>query len=366
MDVTISKQDLHRALTAIRGVVSSRVTMPILGNVKIEAGAQALVLSVTDLDVYAVRRLPAVPSAVGRVAVSARKLGEVVKEAPGETVRLHVLSGGWLEVTSGTATHRLPGLPPEEFPFEPEFGGKVAPVLAGALARLLRGTLYAASTDEARYNMNGVMLEQIGDLVRAVATDGHRLAKVEFPAAELGLEIAKPIILSRKGAAEILRVLDSEPDDLRMGVDAAGVRLETSDGSLCFRLLDATFPEWERVVPAELKAIVTVASADLAGAIRRVSLVSSDRSRGVRLDVAPGAVKLSANNPDVGEAEESVDAEYDGEAIAVGFNCRYIEEAMSALSGDRVALALTDALTQVVVRNPADPAALAVVMPMRL
>jgi DNA polymerase-3 subunit beta len=363
MNLQLPREPFLRALQLVQNIVEARQTLPILANVLIDARQEGLRIAATDLEVAARVNVPATVTKPGAVTLGARKLVELVRELPSQPVTLSQGETGWVEIRCGGAKFRLAGLPAEEFPpLEMDTTDGWVSVEASRLRAMLTRTSYAMSSDESRPFLNGlhVALRQ-GDL-RLVATDGHRLALARV-AVSSELELAG--IVPRKAVVELNRVLGGA-EDAALAVRENQFFLRTPGFILSSKLVEGQFPNYEQVLPKGHPRRVTVEREPLMAALRRVSVVADDRTRPVRLVVGPGSVRLAASSQELGEAEESLTAEYAGEEMTIGFNARYLLDALAPMDGERVSLELKDGLSPGVVRSAADDENLCVIMPMRI
>lgn len=374
MNLTISKSELQRALSRIQAIVEKRNSMPILSNVRLEAvkekpGGQ-LKLAATDLEVGIHASHDANVKKAGGVTASARKLHEIVRELPDEEVTLSTTDNNYLEVTCARSHFTLAGTAIEEYPTLPGAAPKkLIPMQAVVLSQMIDRTMYAICADETRYNLNGVYLEVLPDVgkLRMVATDGHRLACVDRAVAEGLDDLPAGLIIPRKGLAELKRLVDEEDaDELELGFEGNSGLVRKGGVTLVMRLIEGEFPNYRQVIPKESGRRLTVESEPLVRALRRVHLLSSQQSHAVKFEVKEGQVAISTRNPDLGEAREELDVDYAGEELEIGFNARYLIDAVQGLGAKEVALGLQDALSPVQLRPADDDESLAVVMPMRL
>ena len=373
MKLKISKSELQKGLTRIQSVVEKRNTMPILANVLLDASnkkGKTLTLAATDLEVGIRGSHPADIEVAGKVTVSAKKLYEIVRELPEEQISLQVTANAYVEIRCDRAQFTLAGNAADEYPTLPDFiSGKTAPVQALFLSEMIDRTMYAASADETRYNLNGVYFEQLKDAgkVRMVATDGHRLAIVDRM---LGAELSglKPgVIIPRKGLAELKRLLDEEDaDTVELGFEGNSGLVRKGDVTLVMRLIEGEFPNYQQVIPKETAIHLTVPVETLSRALRRVSILSVERSRAVKFELSDGQLRLSSNNPDLGDAQEEIDVDYAGEPITVAFNARYLMDALNSIKAKEVRLGFKNATSPAQLIPTDDDDALAVVMPMRV
>ena len=373
MEFKIAREELVQALYLTQGVVERRNTLPILANVLVEAADDSVLVTASDLEVGVRRRCPANVKKRGVVTVNARKLYEIAKEMPAEELSIRGSGSGLVEIQGGRSRFRVVSLDAKEFPdlpFGPEGsgGGTKLRVTGTLLQGMIDRTIFAVSSDETRFNLSGVLLEvpTPGEL-RMVATDGHRLAIVTRAVA--GAEAAQAITLPRKGLQELRRLLEgSGNEEVNLTVSPKELRLHGDAVELFMRAIEGEFPDYRQVIPKEVKNHARLRRDELMSAVRRVSLLASERSRGVKLQLdADGHIEVSANSPDLGEATEELEVEYKGEAMAVGFNGRYLLDVLGVhADGEHIDIGLTTAVGPGVIRSEEDPDYSYVIMPMRL
>ncbi len=375
MELKIGAQELARALARSQGIVEKKSTMPILSHVLLEAGKDnVLHVSATDLDLSVSSEHPCEVAKEGALAVPAKNLFEIVRSLPEQQVTLKKAGNNYLELRSGPSEFRLVGLPAEDFPALPKFE-KVTfvEVVPAELLEQIDRTSFAASTDETRYNLNGVLFEPQGPVLRLVATDGHRLALSEKPLAG-DYALKRGVILPRKGLQELKKLLGEgaepgqEKTDTRLGFAENSAVYRRPGVVLAMRLIEGLFPDYKQVIPKQGEKIVKVGRLRLLETLRRVSLLASDKSHAVKLELSAGLLKVLSQNPDLGDAKEEVPVEYAGEPLKIGFNARYITDVAAVLKSDDVQLELADDLSPGVLRGagPEDAGYTAVVMPMRI
>ena len=373
MQLSIARAELQRGLARIQSIVEKRNSMPILANTLLTAtkkGTPQLEIAATDLDLGVRGIHPADVAKAGGITVSARKLFEIVRELPEEPVSLAAHADSYLELRCGRSRFRLAGTAAEEFPTLPSLQpGTVSRLPAAVLSDMIERTMYAASTDETRYNLNGVYFELLDDgaRLRMVATDGHRLAVADRPLGTDAAGLASGVILPRKALAELKRLVDEEDaDEIELGVEGASALIRKGEVTLVARLVEGEFPNYRQVIPKASRHRIVVPGEVLTHAVRRVSLVSIERSKAIRLELSPGQLRISSANPDLGEAAEELDVDYQGAELAVGFNARYLLDCLAAFRSKEVEVSLEDELSPAVLRPAEDAESLAVVMPMRI
>ena len=368
MEIKAKRGGLISTLYWTQSIVERRNTMPILANVLIEAQKGSIRITATDLEVGVRGEVEGDVHREGTVTVNAKKLYEIIREAPDEQVVLKRLENEWVEIRSGKSVFKIVGLDAKEFPQFPKFDVKsLSTTPASTLREMIEHTIFSVSTDETRYSLNGVFVEQ-GDSgkVRMIPTDGHRLAFDEKSVGSLGL--SKGVILPRKGLAELKKLLESGVDSVvslgfkdNMGLVAKD-RIE-----LFMRLIDGDFPDYTKVIPHGNPNIAKLEHEELLQALRRVSILSSERYKGIKMDFSEDKVSISANNPDLGEAVEEIEAEYKGKPISIGFNARYLIDVLGVLGGDgEIDVELKDELSPSVIKKNNLDGYLYVLMPMRL
>ncbi len=368
MDFSIDRTELVQALGITLGVVERRNAMPILGNVLLQAG-EDLSVSATDLEVHVKRRCSARITGAGSATVPARKLHELVRELPSGEIRIRSLENEFVEVLSTRSRAKLVGLAAADFPGFSHGETKGACTLelpAKALQRLVDQTIFAVSTDDTRLHLGGVLLKVAGSVLQFVATDGHRLALCEH-SLKKPVELEKGIILPRKGLGELRKLVDGLEDGVKLRILGNAVKVDAGAVELMMRLIDGEFPNYEQVIPKETRYSVSVDRDELLAALRRVSVVTSDRVRGVRFRLGPNVLEVSASSADFGEASEEIQLEFSGDEMSVGFNARYLTEALTVLpEGSRVLLGLSDDQSPGVLQTEDEDSFQYVVMPMRL
>jgi DNA polymerase-3 subunit beta len=374
MKLSIAKGELLKGLGRIQAIVEKRNSMPILANVLVEAEGDAdsgsLRLSATDLEVGIRGSHPASVVTPGGLTVTAKKFFEIVRELADEDIQLESTANSYLDIRCQRSHFTLAGTSPEEYPTLPGFSpDRTVTLDANILAGMVERTMYAASLDETRYNLNGVYLEVQKDSrkLRMVATDGHRLAMVDREI-ETDLEgLASGVIIPRKGLAELKRLLDEDDShEVELAFEGNSGLARKGGVTLVMRLIEGEFPNYQQVIPKEVGHQITLPADRLTQALRRVVLLSSERSRAVKFALSSGQLEVSSNNPDLGDASDELDVDFDGETITIGFNARYLLDALGSLHAKEVKIGLQNDLSPVQIVPANDEESLAVVMPMRL
>jgi DNA polymerase-3 subunit beta len=372
MKVTIERAALLRALGHVHRVVERRTTIPILANVLIEATAGGLLLKATDLDLEITEKAPAEVAQPGATTLPAHTLYDIVRKLPeGAQVSLEETGEqGQLTLRSGRSRFNLQTLPQSDFPdvTSGEFSHKFT-LPPADLKRLIEKTQFAISSEETRYYLNGIYVHvaeiEGRSLLRAVATDGHRLARLELPA-PAGAVGMPGVIVPRKAVAEIQRLIEDAQGDVAIELSTNKMRFAFGEALLTTKLIDGTFPDYSRVIPAGNDKRLTVERDVFRNAVDRVSTISSERGRAVKLALSEGKLVLSVTNPDQGSAVEELEADYDGPPLDIGFSSRYLLDIVNQLDSDTALFLLADPGSPTLVQDRDGANALYVLMPMRV
>lgn len=372
MKVTLERTALLKALSHVHRIVERRNTIPILSNVLIEAQDGQVTLKATDLDLEATESVPADIAQAGATTVPAHVIYDITRKLPeGAQVSLE-MSGetGQLLLRSGRSRFFLQALPASDFPDLTlgEFSHKFT-LPAIELKRLIDNAQFAISTEETRYYLNGIYFHTVEaggtTMLRAAATDGHRLARVETPAPQ-GSVGMPGVIAPRKAVSEVLKLLEDLSQDVAIEISPAKARFTFGDVKLTSKLIDGTFPDYARVIPLHNDKRLTVDKEPFQRAVDRVSTISSERGRAIKLSIADGKMTLSVNNPDSGSASEEIEVDYDSTPIDIGFNARYLLDIAQQLSGDTALIRLSDSGSPTIIQDREGAPALYVLMPLRV
>ncbi len=369
MKITLERAELVRALAHVHRVVERRNTIPILANVLLRAGKNGLELKATDLDLEIVETVPAEIKQASATTVPAHMFYDIVRKLP-EGSQVELQSGtdrGSVQVRAGRSRFTLQTLPETDFP---DIAAGDLPhrfkLAAGDLKRLVDKTQFAISTEETRYYLNGIYLHLVDDKkLRAVATDGHRLAQVDLPAPK-GAAGMPGVIVPRKTVAEVQRLLEDAGEEVEIELSPAKIRFSLGNVVLTSKLIDGTFPDYGRVIPLGNDKILVVDKGEFSAAVDRVSTVSSERGRAVKLSLGNGKLTLSVTNPDSGSATEEIEVEYGAEPIDIGFNSRYLLDIAQQIEGEKATLKLADPGSPTLLQDSEPSGALYVLMPMRV
>ncbi|MEL6584934.1 MAG: DNA polymerase III subunit beta [Pseudomonadota bacterium] len=372
MKVSIERSVLLKALSRAQGVVERRNTIPILANVLIEAEGAEVSLRATDLDIEVLDRAEAVVERAGATTVAAHTLHDIVRKLPdGSTVAVIAdPETGRLSVQAGRSNFSLATLPREDFPvmgsseYECNFS-----IQSAILRRLFEKAQFAVSTEETRYYLNGVYMHGAdglgGTALRCVATDGHRLARIDTPLPE-GADGLPGVIVPRKTVSELLRLLTDDDSAIAVSVSETKVRFATPEVTLVSKVIDGTFPDYMRVIPQDNPRKLEVEADEFRKAVDRVATVSSERSRAVKLALDDDRLVLSVNAPESGAAEEELGVAYDSERLEIGFNAKYLMDIAAQIDRENAEFFFNSSGDPTMVREAGDESAVYVVMPMRV
>jgi DNA polymerase-3 subunit beta len=371
MKLSVERNDLLKTLSHIHGVVERKSTIPILSNVKIEADGK-LKFSATNVDLEIVEVCPAVIAEKGTTTVNAALLYDIVRKIPdGAQIELEVMpTDNKLHLKSGKSKFSLATIPSDDFPVmssgDLPYKFTLSP---DDLVRLIDKTKFAMSTEETRYFLNGIYLHAAkndnSDVLRSVATDAHRLARqdVKFPA---GAEDMPGVIVPRRVVTELRKLLEDTSDNIQVEVSETKIKFSFSDSVLTSKLIDGKFPDYEKVIPTGNDKVVKINKKVFAEAVDRVSAVSFEKSKSIKLHVSDGALKLTADTPEAGSAVEEIEAKYKGDKIEIAFNSKYLLDILSQIEGKEVNFVLADSSSPALVQELNDETVVYVLMPMRI
>ena len=364
MKFSTEREALLKPLQAVIGVVERRQTMPILANVLLSAQQGQLSITATDLEVELVASADMDVDSEGEVTVPGRKLLDICRALP-EAAKVSVsLAGDKVTVKSGRSKFTLATLAAAEFPtVEDVKADKTIEIPQSTLAKLLEKTHFSMAQQDVRYYLNGLLIETGDGYLRAVATDGHRLALCQ--ASVDGKLPEKQVIVPRKGVLELQRLLSGE-GDLTLALGSNHIRIQLDGIRFTSKLIDGRFPEYDRVIPKDPGNELSADRQVLKGALQRTAILSNEKYRGIRLVLKDSGLVLQAHNPEQEEAEEDVEVQYKGEDMEIGFNVNYLQDALGAIDADEVTLAFVDSNSSCLMREPGNDDCKYVVMPMRL
>ena len=366
MRFTLQREAFLKPLAQVVNVVERRQTLPVLANFLVQVQNGQLSLTGTDLEVEMVSRIAVEDAQDGETTIPARKLFEIIRALPDGSRITVSQTGDKITVQAGRSRFTLATLPSNDFPSvdEVEATERVA-IGEATLKELIERTAFAMAQQDVRYYLNGLLFDLRGDALRTVATDGHRLALCET-------DLAKPsgskrqIIVPRKGVTELQRLLESGDREIELEVGRSHVRVKRDDVTFTSKLIDGRFPDYEAVIPIGADRAVKVDREALRASLQRAAILSNEKYRGIRVEVSPGNLKISAHNPEQEEAQEEIEADTTVSDLAIGFNVNYLLDALSALRDEEVIIQLRDSNSSALVRESSSEKSRHVVMPLRL
>ena len=370
MNFTIEKEVFLKGLARIQGIVEKRNTIPVLSNVLLEGTDGELCLTATDLEVGMQSTYPAKIRKPGKITVSAKKLYEIIKELPDNEISFNAKENCWIEVQCGKALFNIVGLSADEFPNFPKPDKTDFIDLKSSLCKeMIEKTFFAVSQDESKYNLNGIFCQVQEDTnqLRLVATDGHRLSMIDKTIEKTENEqLNRGVILPRKGILELKKLAEEGEGNLQLGFMDNNAVVSKDQTVIIMRLVDGEFPDYGRVIPKTNEQKASIAVDPFLHALRRMIIVSSEKSRGVKMNLKENLLEVSSSNPELGDAREELDIEYQGPELSVGFNARYLLDILQVQDQERINIILKDNLSPGLIKPADEDGYLAVIMPMRL
>jgi DNA polymerase-3 subunit beta len=371
MKLKINKEEILKGLQRIQGVVEKKNTMPILSNMLLTAEGSSIEIVATDLEIGLRGRYSADVEKPGSVTVSAKKMFEIVRELPAEEIQINVEDSNWIKIISGQSQFKLVGLPKDEYPALPDVAEEGMFAIDGDMLReMIKKTLYSVGENDARYVLNGLFVHMTqgkgGLTIRMVGTDGHRLSMIDRVIDAKHKE--ESLIIPKKAMMELRRLLeeDAPKTELRIGFSKNHALFKRDGLVMVSKLIDGNYPNYLQVVPTKSTKKVTVSKDVITHAVKRVSILSKEKTNAVKLQLEKDRLVLSTNNPEVGEANEELAVDYRGEGIAIGFNSRYLMDVLTAMDKEKITLELNDPLSPCLITEEGDEQYKCVVMPMRV
>lgn len=366
MKISANRDDLLKPLQQIVGVVERRQTLPILANVLIAVNGNKLSLTATDLEVELRTSAPVECSGETEFTLPARKLMDICKALPESAPFTLEVEGGKAVLRSGRGRYTLGMLPAQDYPsIEPATASETFTLPVGAMKRLIDKTQFAMAQQDVRYYLNGLLLEIRPGRVRAVATDGHRLALCDA-AFDSDTSMDLQVILPRKAVIELGRLLVDSDLEAQFEISNSHLRVHLEHSSFTTKLIDGRFPDYERVMPSGDTSLMLAEKDLLKQALARTAILSNEKYRGIRFRLSKGLLHLQAHNPEQDEAEEEVEVDYEGAEMTIGFNVGYLLDVLGVLDGDQVQIAVIDSNSSSLVTQKDSNECRYVVMPMRL
>ena len=372
MEFTVDKDTFVKSLQKVQGIVEKRNTMPILSNVLIEAADGKIFLTATDLEDGIRSSYPTNVISEGKITVSAKKVYEIIKELPDQAIRFSTRENDWVDIRCGKSQFNIVGLSPDEFPYFPKVQEESLVAIDNKTCReMIEKTSYAICTDETKYNLNGIYVrahEQDGNQIFSmVATDGHRLsiAQKRFDVGALK-EMQKGVIFPKKGIFELKKMTEEEDGDILLGFMDNSAVVKKGNSVVVMRLVDGEFPDYNRVIPVGNDRVVRLDREEFLHSLRRMAILSSEKFKGIKFDVREGMIAMSASNPELGEANEELEIQYQGEEFTVRFNAKYLIDVLTVLDEESVELLLKDELSPCILQPAGSEEFKSIIMPMRL
>lgn len=372
MELYIGKSELLRGLYRAQSIVERRNAMPILANVLLDAQEDKLKILATDLEVGVYDTYSAQIITPGRITIGAKQLYEIVRELPDALIHIKARENHWMTLTSQKAVFNIVGLSADDFPTTIEVKQKkFVPIAAITIKEMIEKTLFSASNDETRYHLNGVYFLRVKENgkngVRMIATDGHRLSLIDKQLEiEETLKVDKGVILPKKGLYELKKLLDEDQGDFEIAIDENHAIFKKDPLVLFMRLIDGEYPDCNQVIPQNHKKRIVINRDEFLHSLKRISLLSNEKSKGVKFSIQPGMMKISSNHPELGEAKEEIVIDYQGEEIEIGFNAKYFMDVLNVMDSNEVSLELDGKLSPGIIKASKDQSYTCVVMPMRI
>ncbi|EKM21443.1 DNA polymerase III subunit beta [Vibrio sp. HENC-03] len=366
MKFTIERSHLIKPLQQVSGALGGRPTLPILGNLLIKVEENVLSMTATDLEVELVSKVALEGDfEAGSITVPSRKFLDICRGLPDYSIITFVLEGDRVQVRSGRSRFSLATLPANDFPNIEDWQSEVEVSLTQSdLRTLIEKTQFSMANQDVRYYLNGMLFEIDGTTLRSVATDGHRMAVSQT---QLGADFAqKQIIVPRKGVQELVKLMDAPEQPVVLQIGSSNVRAEVNNFIFTSKLVDGRFPDYRRVMPQSTTKTLEASCDELRQAFSRAAILSNEKFRGVRVNLAGSEMRITANNPEQEEAEEMLDVTFEGDAIEIGFNVSYVLDVLNTLRCDNVRVSMSDANASALIENADDDSAMYVVMPIRL
>lgn len=368
MKIEIEKKDLLGLIGKTQNIVEKRNTMQILVNILLEAQGDTLKVFATDLEVSLTDQVNAKIVQPGKVAISAKKLFEIVKELGDGPVKLVRKENNWLQIEQGRYRSQLVGVSAEEYPIFPTSNSQsFLQIEAPVLKEMIDKTIYSVSNDETRYHLNGVFFEIAPSSgFKMVATDGHRMSMVAKELKGLKSAVGQGVIIPRKGLHEIKKILEGVDGTVEIAVEGSQFILRHKSATLMIRLIEGKYPNYQQFIPAKLPQKVKINREAFLSSLKKVSMMANEKSKAVLLNISKGKMEISSNNPELGDAKDEIEVDYSGQDLKIGFNARYIQDVLGAIHQDAVDFELNDQLSPGLMRPHDDPSYTCVVMPMRI
>ena len=375
MEFNIKRDVFSSAIQKTLGIVEKKTTMPILNNLLLKATKSEIVVIATDMEIGLTATYPADIVSEGEVTLPARKLYEMVREIQGENIHVSKTDKDVVTLKCNKATYRILGMPSEDYPVVDEnVDFRLSPIPGSVLHDLIKKTYFSIASDDLRKNLNGTLLEteKAGDsyIIRMVSTDGHRLSMAKFNLTQdefFLTDFNSNVIIPKKGVGEIMRLLeDSKNDEVSIGVGNGVFVVKTGNTTLKERLIDGTYPDYRRIIPADRGLKITIDRDQLLHAVRRMFVITSEKYNNMIITLSNGKVCFSSANNDVGEANDEIETLYEGEEISIGYNVKYIADAVEVIDENTIDLEINGDTKPTIIRGSGNDDYFCIVMPLRI
>lgn len=368
MKIEIEKKEILNLIGKTQNIVEKRNTMPILANILLEAEQDTIKVFATDLEVSFTDQAKGKVTQPGKVAVSAKKLFEITKELADGPVRLIKKENNWLLIEQGKYRSQLVGVSAEEYPIFPTYNAQSFLKIEGpVLKEMIDKTIFSVSNDETRYHLNGVYFEILpSNGFKMVATDGHRMCLVSKSIQGLKAAVNQGVIIPRKGLHEIKKILEGVDGTVEITIEGSQFILKHGTATLMIRLIEGKYPNYQQFIPTKLPQKILLNREAFLSSLKKVSMMANEKSKAVLLNLSKGRMEISSNNPELGEAKDEIEIDYQGQDFKIGFNARYIQDVLASIQQDQIDFELNDQLSPGLMRPHNDASYTCVVMPMRI
>jgi DNA polymerase-3 subunit beta len=366
MKIIVTKEEMLAKLSTIQNIVEKKSALQILSHFLLDAGKQGSSIVATDLDTALREPLAITVEKEGRICLPARKMFEIVREIEGD-LQMETIDDQWLKIKAGAGSFRVACLSAKEFPAWPGMDDtQELSVKSAVLVEAIEKTVYACGENDTRYALNGLLFHfAAGNKLTVVGTDGHRLSLLSKDI-EGAAQEEKKLIVPRKACIELKKLLEKREEDVRISITQNHVLFTMGDVQFLTRLREGTYPNYEQVIPSNNDKKIIINREHLSRIVRRVSIMSKEQTRGIRVDMSGGLMKISSSNPDIGEASEEIAIEYEGENLTLGFNAGFLQDILQVMDSEKVRLEMQAQLSPVLVRDEQDDSYRCVIMPMRI
>jgi DNA polymerase-3 subunit beta len=367
MEFKIEKEVFLKALSQVQGIIEKKHTIPILANVHINASEGGITLTATDLEIGVRSKFSTQVISEGKVTVSAKKLFEIIRELPDSEILFKAKENCWIEINCGKSTFNLVGLSSDEYPKFPEIkSNNLLNLNSAILNEMIDKTIFSISNDETKYNLNGIFIKYENNKLSMISTDGHRLSYCYTEMSDEFNFFENGLILPKKGIYELKKIINKENENLKIGVVDNNFIVIDDNTVLIMRLVDGEFPDYKRVIPEKCETTSIINKDEFFHALKRISILSSEKTKGIKISFEKDKGVLTSSNPDLGDAREEIDITYSGPDISIGFNSRYILDILQAIDENFIEFHLKDNLSPGMIEPEKNKQFVSVIMPMRL